>query len=66
MRPLIIAIPAIFLGFQLVDLFVDVFQPPAGLTVTVEVLYLLGALAYIGWATVLAIEVLRGGRRALH
>lgn len=57
---------AIYLGFQLLDLLVAVFQPSAGLTITIEVLYLVGALAYLGLSLVSAAEILLGRGRALR
>ncbi len=44
----------------------DGLKIPADLAVLIEVVVLTGAVAYMAWAVMSAIEVLRGRRRALR
>ncbi len=57
---------AIYLGFHVLDLLLAMFQPSPGLANAIELIYALGALAYMGGSLALAAKIILGRSSTSH
>ena len=52
---------ALFLGFRVMDVLFDAFQPPMAVTVPIELLYSIGVIAFVALSLLSALKIIFRG-----